>query len=94
MVRRLMGVDSSATISNRLDRHSEDVARRVIEDALPQPEVREPVLALLAISIRRAHEIKDTSWGVTLHSEGVRLNVGPLEVFYFGRQAGNQSSIS
>lgn len=83
-----MGVDSSATTSNRLDRHSEDAAKLVIEDVLPQPEVREPVLALLAASIRRAHEIKDTSWGVTLHPEGVRLNVGPLEVFYFGRQAG------
>jgi hypothetical protein len=56
-----MGVDSSATTSNRLDRHSEDVAKRVIEEALPRPEVREPVLALLAESIRRAHAVKDTS---------------------------------
>ncbi|HYY99155.1 MAG TPA: hypothetical protein VE642_11215, partial [Pyrinomonadaceae bacterium] len=64
------------------------MAKHVIEEALPRLEIREPVLALLAVSIRRAHAIKDTSWGVTLHPEGVRLNVGPLEVFYFGRQAG------
>jgi MoxR-like ATPase len=83
-----MGVDSSAKTSNKLDRYSEDVAKHVIEEALPRLEIREPVLALLAVSIRRAHAIKDTSWGVTLHPEGVRLNVGPLEVFYFGRQAG------
>lgn len=83
-----MSADSSATTSNRVDRHSEDVAKRVIEDTLPRPEVREPVLALLAESIRRAHAVKDTSWGVTLHPKDVRLNVGPLEVLYFGREAG------
>lgn len=82
-----MGKDNIALSREGLDRNSEDSAREVIESALPEPETREEILKLLAESITRAHRIKDASWGITLHSRGVRLNVGPIEVFFLGRKS-------
>jgi hypothetical protein len=83
-----MSEEKSTLPPNRIDRRSREAAKRVIEEALPRPEVRQAVLDLLVESIRHAHAAKDTSWGLTLHPGGVRLNVGPMEAFYFGRQRG------
>ena len=83
-----MSEENSTDVPDRFDRRSEEAAQRVVEEWLPAPEVRTAVLDLLVASIRHAHATKDTSWGLTLHPNGVRLNVGPLEAFYFGRQGG------
>ncbi len=71
---------------SRIDRGSAEAAKRVVEEVLPQPEVRQAVLDLLVESIRHAHATKPGSWGLTLHPNGVRLNVGSMEAFYFTRQ--------
>jgi len=81
-----MSEETETRTPSRIDRGSAAAAKRVVEEMLPQSEVRQAVLNLLAESIRHAHAAKDTSWGLTLHPHGLRLNVGPLEVFYFGRQ--------
>ncbi len=83
-----MSEEKSTDLPNRVDRRSAEAAKSVVEEMLPRPEDRRAVLDLLAESIRLAHAAKDTSWGLTLHPWGVRLNVGPMEVFYFGRQKG------
>ncbi len=85
---RFMSEENSSGTTGRVDRRSVEAAERVIEKVLPLPEVRKAILDLLAESIRRARAAKDTSWGLTLHPGGVRLNVGPMEAFYFGRQKG------
>lgn len=83
-----MSEEQSTDLPTRFDRRRAEAARHVVEEALPQTEDRRAVLDLLAESIRYAHAAKDTSWGLTLHPWGVRLNVGPMEAFYFGRQKG------
>jgi hypothetical protein len=83
-----MSEEKSTGLPARIDRRNAEAAKRVVEETLPRPEDRRSVLDLLVESIRHAHAAKDTSWGLTLHPWGVRLNVGPMEAFYFGRQKG------
>jgi len=83
-----MSEENRESTPGKIDRHSTEAAKRVVEESLAQSEVRQAVLNLLVESIHHAHRTKDTSWGLTLHPHGVRLNVGPLEVFYFGRERG------
>lgn len=70
----------------RIDRGSAEAAKRVVEEVLPRPEFRRAILDLLVESIRHAHATKHGSWGLTLHPNAVRLNVGSMEALYFTRQ--------
>jgi hypothetical protein len=63
------------------DRNNESCARDLIEEILPEPASRRSYLQVLVDSIKTAHSIKPSSWGITLFEEGlVRLNVGMIEV--------------
>lgn len=62
-----------------LDRTSAASARAVVERLYPDPTVRRACLDMLAESIIRAHAISPASWGVTLHTDRVRLNVAWMQ---------------
>jgi energy-coupling factor transporter ATP-binding protein EcfA2 len=62
--------------SASFDRTSEESAREVIERLLPEDNARRDCMALLADSIRIAHGLGPSAWGVTLFQDAVRLNVG------------------
>ncbi|HVC44361.1 MAG TPA: hypothetical protein VND20_06045 [Candidatus Binataceae bacterium] len=64
-----------------LDRNNEADARRVIESIIPDTAERRSVLSLLAELIERGNRASVRAWGLTLSSNGIRLNVGPIEVF-------------
>lgn len=69
------------SVSPEVDRTSETYAREIIESFLPQTDVRQACLNLLADYIVQAHQFGANKWGVTLHSDHVRLNVGRIQVF-------------
>jgi hypothetical protein len=63
-----------------IDRTSELYAASVITSLLASDKVRLDYLNLLARSVTDAHRAKPSSWGITLFPEGVRMNVGMIEV--------------
>ena len=60
-------------------RQSADAARAAVEAIYPDPAVRLTCLTLLADAVERAHAVSPASWGVTLHPNRVRLNVGEAQ---------------
>lgn len=64
-----------------IDRNRAADARAVIEAILPDESERRTVLSLLAELIERANRASVKAWGLTLKPYGMRLNVGPIEVF-------------
>jgi hypothetical protein len=70
-----------ATKERRVNRNSADDARAVIETILPNESERRAVLSLLADLIERANRASVKAWNLTLFSNGIRLNVGQIEVF-------------
>lgn len=62
------------------DRTSEVYAASVITSLLADNKARLDYLNLLARSVTDAHRAKPSSWGITLFPEGVRMNVGMIEV--------------
>ncbi len=64
-----------------IDRNSAADARRVIEAILPDESERRSVLSLLADLIERANRASVKAWDLTLFTDGIRLNVGQIEVF-------------
>jgi hypothetical protein len=63
-----------------LDRHDPTRAALILRKLLPKGSYLD-VLERLATSIRMAHSTDPRRWGVTLHEEQVRLNVGMPELF-------------
>ena len=61
-------------------RHDPERAQQVLEDLLPEPETQRQVLSILAAAIARAHRISPASWGITLDSDRICLNVGRAAV--------------
>jgi|GEM_PF-5819856 len=65
-----------------IERSSAEFAGRVIDSLLPgDEEVRRACLTALADSINMAHAHGEAMWGITLHSNIVRLNVGHVVPF-------------
>ena len=85
-----MSEETGTRTPSRIDRGSAAAAKHVVEESLPRPEVRQAVLDLLVESLRHAHAAKPGSWGLTLHPNAVRLNVGSMEALYFTRQKGRE----
>ena len=56
-------------------------AEAVIVGAIPDQQERDLVLRGLARSAAIADSIAPAAWGLTLFTDGFRLNVGPVEVF-------------
>jgi hypothetical protein len=54
-------------------------AKRIVERLCPDENLRLECLTQFGESIRTAHDISASSWGVTLHDSEVRLNVGSVE---------------
>ena len=73
-------LDLMAGERGEVDRASPDAARGVVELILPDPGVRLALLRKLAESIRCAAETGSAGWGLTLFSNGFRLNAGMVEV--------------
>jgi hypothetical protein len=63
-----------------MDRENIDDAKKVIEKLFPEEESRKAYLDMFAECIEEARRHGDEKWGVTLHSDRVRLNVGSLVV--------------
>lgn len=55
-------------------------SQHVIEEWYPNSTLRNYCGEILRQSIEVAHEISPNSWSITLLSDKIRLNVGPLEV--------------
>jgi hypothetical protein len=64
----------------RKNRSSEEYARKVFEKLYRNETVRIACARLLADSILLAHSISPSCWTLTLFSNKVRLDVGPVEV--------------
>lgn len=63
-----------------MDRTSEAEATRLIDRILQNPANREPCLRFFSNSINCAHAQGPSKWGVTLHDDRIRLNVGGVVV--------------
>jgi 5-methylcytosine-specific restriction protein A len=70
--------DSSRSYRRFLQRQSEGCAASVIERLVPKPRARRSVARFFASAIRCA--ASTTSWALTLHSDSLRLNVGPVQL--------------
>ena len=66
--------------ASRENRASAEYARSVFEGLYDNKAVRTACARLLADSILTAHQISTFCWSVTLFQDGIRLNVGPVEV--------------
>ncbi|MDQ3009377.1 MAG: HNH endonuclease [Acidobacteriota bacterium] len=62
------------------ERASEEVARGVFEYLFEDKQVIKSCAQLLADSILIAHQLGDQCWSLTLFTNQIRLNVGPVEV--------------
>lgn len=62
------------------DRASAETARLVFEYLFEDENTLATCAQLLADSIQLAHQAGDQCWSLTLHLDGIRLNVGPVEV--------------
>lgn len=62
------------------DRNDASGTRAVIDRILPDETVRAACLTAFAESVAVANELNPNRWGVTLLDNGVRLNVGRIEV--------------
>jgi len=65
------------------NRSSEEYARKVFEKLFRNEAVRTTCARLLADSIFFAHSISPYCWTLTLSSNRIRFNVGPVEVLVF-----------
>lgn len=63
-----------------LDRSDPLCAAHVLATLYPDPEVRQVCLEYLSEAIRFASTLQNNNWGLTLHLDKIRLNVGPVEV--------------
>ena len=63
-----------------VDQLNPEVAKKIIENLLPEKMGRENCLRILAASIEQAHSISPGSWSLTITDKRVRLNVGRIEV--------------
>ena len=71
---------SSKLTPRQLFRESLQEATTVFESLIPNQVERRVCCELLVNAIEYAHEISPNSWGITLYSNLVRLNVGMVEV--------------
>lgn len=62
------------------ERASAETARFVFEHIFENETIIKASAQLLADCIRLAHQAGSQCWSLTLHSDGIRLNVGPVEV--------------
>ena len=62
------------------------LAKRVFETEFPNSSERHAVLELLLSSIKTANSVAPNAWAVTLFRDGLRLNVGQVEVFIVGHE--------
>ena len=63
-----------------MDRENMNDAKKVIKKLFPEEESRKAYLKMFAECIEEARPHGDEKWGVTLHSDRVRLNVGSIPV--------------
>ncbi len=61
-------------------RASAKYAKNVFESLYNKKDIRMACARLLADSISMAHRVSSSCWSVTLFSDKIRLNVGPVEV--------------
>jgi hypothetical protein len=61
-------------------RASASAAEAVFRDAIPSTALRRRAAKLLADAIECSHAVGGSTWGVTLFEDGLRLNVGQVEV--------------
>jgi hypothetical protein len=73
------GLVGAGDVENDLDAQVAE-AEAVIVDAIPDQQERALVLRRLASSAAIADAIAPAAWGVTLFTDGFRLNVGQVEV--------------
>lgn len=61
-------------------RASEDAVQAVFEYVFENEVIIKAGAEILADAIMLAHQLGDQCWSLTLHGDGIRLNVGPVEV--------------
>lgn len=59
--------------------------RKLIEQSLPDPEIRKQYLNLFADTIVEANRIAPNNWGVSMYNGAIRLNVGGVIVWTLSR---------
>lgn len=64
----------------RENRASAEYAKNVFESLYGKKDIRVACARLLADSLSMAHRVSSSCWSVTLFSDKIRLNVGPVEV--------------
>jgi hypothetical protein len=62
------------------NRRSETFAKRIFEQFYENKTIRIACAKLLADSILLAHQVNSSCWSLTLFTNKIRLNVGPVEV--------------
>jgi 5-methylcytosine-specific restriction protein A len=63
-----------------INRQSEIYARGIFEEFYENKTIRIACAKLLADSISLAHQVSSSCWSLTLFTDKIRLNVGPVEV--------------
>jgi hypothetical protein len=61
-----------------MDRKTPSDAQAILDSLLMNVPGRTAILAFYCESIIHAHEVNPSGWGVTLHRDRIRLNVGQL----------------
>lgn len=74
-----------------IERNDKAVVRHIVEDILKDHDDRRICLGLLAEGIEYAAQVGSGVWATSLrdHPDGIRLNVGRLEMFSLGRHGDN-----
>ena len=71
-----------------MEQHDQEaaLAQTVFENELPNLRHRRAVLQLLLSSVKKADAVAPNAWAVTLFRDGLRLNVGQVEVLVVGHE--------
>jgi len=64
----------------KMNRESKSEAQKVIEKLFPEKEARKAYLKMFSEAIAKARSHGDKKWGVTLHSDRIRLIIGNIVV--------------
>ncbi len=72
--------NSNLQTALRESRASAEYAKNIFESFYGKKDIRMACARLLADSISIAHHVSSSCWSVTLFSDKIRLNVGPVEV--------------